>query len=311
MGIEAAIAAPIVGSAIGMYGANRAAQKQQAGIDRQINAMREQAALAREAAKFRPVGVTSPYGTADIQVGPEGQLTSVGFQLSPEEQARASRFGMLGETALAGLTIDPMAAAQRQIEQIAELRRPGRELAQERLFGDLASKGLLGLGVQAGTGAPVNPLAQSLFAAQEREDMATALAAEEAARGRIREDFNLAQTLFGAQRGVQNLGTAELERALNIADQERLRQMGSAQTQAGFSQQIGQLGANRANIGAQKTAAIYGGIGSAVGGMGGMFGGGGSQFAGTGPGTSMFTGGNMPNSLMMYGGQPQYVGVSP
>ena len=38
----------------------------------------------------------------------DGQLVGAGFTLSPELQARAARFAELGETALAGLTADPM-----------------------------------------------------------------------------------------------------------------------------------------------------------------------------------------------------------
>lgn len=265
MGVEAAI---IGGSLISGYGAYKGAKQQAASMSEAIQAQREAAARVAEASKFRAVGVTSPYGQANIQVSPEGQLQSVGFELSPEEQQRAALFGQLGETALSGLTADPMEQARRQVSQIEALRAPERALAQERLFSNLAGKGLLGIGVDTGVGTNVNPYLSALQEAQNRESMLTALEAEQSARARQVEDYNLAQTYLGAQRGVFDIGTKELQRALNVSDLERQRAMGAAQTQYGYAQDIGQMTQNLGALRGQTTAAMFGGLGSAISGLG-------------------------------------------
>lgn len=45
------------------------------------------AQIAAEAQKFRPVGVTSRFGSSNFQMSPEGYLQSAGYKLSPELQA--------------------------------------------------------------------------------------------------------------------------------------------------------------------------------------------------------------------------------
>jgi len=61
------------------------AQRQAAETSAQ--AQLESARLAAEAAKFRPVGVTTGFGTSQFTMSPEGYLTGAGYTLSPELQA--------------------------------------------------------------------------------------------------------------------------------------------------------------------------------------------------------------------------------
>ena len=268
----------IAGAAIGAYGANRAAQQQAAAADRQIAMQREMQQKAAEAAKFRPVGVTSPYGQSRIQVSPEGQLESVGFDLSPELQAQAARFGELGQGMLSQLTTDPMAAAEERTQRLEALAQPGRELAQERLFANLASKGLTGIGVDMGMGGAVNPYMLAQAQSEERQRALTSAESYDLARRQMQEDFAQTQRLFGAQRGVLDIGTAELGTALDLADIERQRAISAATNQANFGSNISDIMSAQSAARAQQTAATYGGIGNAVGGMNlsGLFSGGSS-----------------------------------
>ena len=43
----------------------------------------ESARMAAEAQKFRPVGITSNFGTSNFQFSPEGYLTGAGYTLDP------------------------------------------------------------------------------------------------------------------------------------------------------------------------------------------------------------------------------------
>lgn len=288
----------IAGAAISAYGANRAAKSQAAAADRQIAMQREMQQQAAEAAKFRPVGVTSPYGRSNITVSPEGQLESVGFNLSPEFQRRATMFADLGETTLAGLTGDPMEAARMRTERLEALNAPGRALAQERLFSDLASKGLTGLAVDTGMGGQSNPYMMALAQAEEQQRARTAAESYDLARGQMGEDFRLAQMYFGGQQGLFDLGQQELGQALDIADIERQRAIAAATGQANFGTNISNIMGAQAQTAAQQQAALYGGIGNAVGGMNlsGLFSGGGGgtstmlQNPTLGPGVGAFGG---------------------
>lgn len=263
MGIEAAIAAPLIGGAVNLYGASRARQAQRAAADRQLALQREMMAAAGDAARFRPVGVTSPYGRTRFEVR-DGQLVGAGFTLSPELQARAARFAELGETALAGLTADPMEAARQRTARLEELAQPGRAVAQERLFSDLAAKGLTGIGVSTGEGAAVNPYVAAQQEAIARQQALTAAESFDLARQQQQEDLAMAQRYFAGQTGLFDVGQKQLGAALDIADLERMRRMEGASRQAGFGSNISNIMGDAGAFDAQALAALYGGAGEAI-----------------------------------------------
>ena len=60
----------------------------------------EAARIAAEAAKFRPVGVTTRYGTSNFQFDPSGYLSGAGYTVSPELKAYQDRLQALTGTAL-------------------------------------------------------------------------------------------------------------------------------------------------------------------------------------------------------------------
>jgi hypothetical protein len=67
-------------------------------------------AAAKTAAQFRPIGMTTRFGTSQFQVDPiTGQLTSAGYTLSPEAKAQQDRFVALSNQ---GLTQAEQAQAQ-------------------------------------------------------------------------------------------------------------------------------------------------------------------------------------------------------
>lgn len=83
-GAAAAAAATVAGSVISSNANKSAAQTS---ADAQLEAAR----LSAEAQKFRPVGITTGFGTSRFGMGPDGYLESAGYELTPELQAIRNR----------------------------------------------------------------------------------------------------------------------------------------------------------------------------------------------------------------------------
>jgi hypothetical protein len=142
-------------------------------------AMRDAAATAAEAQKFRPVGVTTRFGASQFGFDPTtGQLTSAGYQLTPELKAMQDRIMALSGQ---GLT---------EAEQAAGRYAPLTAGAQ----------GLFGLGQQyLGTqqGAPIGQMAQQYMQSQAGQPLTNlglgylAKSPEEAASEYMRSQMDL------------------------------------------------------------------------------------------------------------------------
>jgi len=251
----------IAGAAIGAYGSYKASKAQQAGIDKQIAAEREARAAGEEAAKFRPVGFTSPYGAMRTEVDAEGRLTDVGFDLDPRFQQRADIYAGLGEQMLGGIDIDPTAAAQARIARLEGLAQPGRELAQERLFSNLAAKGLTGIGVDMGYGGAANPYVMAQQQAIAQQQARTAADSYDLARRDITADLALTETLFGQEQDIYGLGRTEMGYGLNLADLERQRRLEAAGRSASAARNIAGYQAQAGNVAAGRTEALLSSLG--------------------------------------------------
>jgi hypothetical protein len=252
-GAAAAAAATIGGAVISSNAAKSAAQTS-------ANAQLEASRQAAEAQRFRPVGISTRFGTSTFEMGPDGYLQSAGYTVSPEvraiqdrllTQAGAYRPEMIGEmaqplgTAATGLfnlggqylATSPEAAAQQYMQQQRGLLQPGRERAlstiQSRLFGT----GRGGLGVQTGTGtAPTSPELQAYYNALAQQEERLAAQADQYGRER---------TLFGTQlygRGAELLGQLPTLTTQGY---------GPLQTQLGLGAEIERLGQTPLDIGAQ------------------------------------------------------------
>lgn len=86
--------ASLLGGLLGGRSARRAAQTQ-------ADAQREAARLAAEEARFRPVGVTTRFGSSTFTTDPTtGRVTGAGYTLDPRMRAMQDRFLGLAETGL-------------------------------------------------------------------------------------------------------------------------------------------------------------------------------------------------------------------
>lgn len=258
------------------------------------NAQLEAARIAAEAQKFRPVGVTTRFGSSNFQMSPEGYLQSAGYDVSPEVAAMRDRLlsqaggaGMqTGEQAQAAqqqlfglgqqyLAQSPQEAAQNWMQSQQALLQPGRQQAQAGLTQNLFNTGRGGVAVsQGGMMGAANPEQQALLNAQMMQDMQLAAQAQE--QGRAQTTFGAG--LFGtgldlATAGYNPLKTQfGLAQSLEAAGQSPLdigAQLGgrSAAAGANVGQTLFQGGTNAAR--AMEAANAYSPVGAAFSGLAG------------------------------------------
>jgi hypothetical protein len=186
-----------------------AAQRAQAMIDRETT-------LAKQAAAFRPVGMTTRFGTSQFQVDPvTGQLTSAGYTLSPEAKAQQDRLMALSQQGLTQaegaqaqfaplqtgaqnlfnlgnqyIAQNPQDVAQNYLNQQMALLQPGRETELANLQNRLQQQGRGGLAVaQGGTMGATTPELQALYNARAQQEAQLAANAQQ---------YGQQNVLFGA-----------------------------------------------------------------------------------------------------------------
>jgi hypothetical protein len=153
--------------------AGTSANAQLASSREAAQAQLEAARLGAEAAKFRPVGVTTRYGSSNFQFNPSGYLTGAGYTVSPELQAYQNQ--------LQGLTRGALAQAQLAPQQYAPLQQ--------------SAQGLFGLGQQYLAKSPQDVAAQYI---QQQQDLL--------APSRERQLSQLQNTLYQQGRGGLSVG---------------------------------------------------------------------------------------------------------
>ncbi len=206
----------IIGGLLGGSSAKRAAQIQ---ADAQVKA----AQIAADEARFRPVGVTTRFGSSNFMTDPTtGRLTGAGYTLDPQLKAMQDRFlGMAGSgldqaaaaqgqfAPLAGaaqglfglgqqyLAQSPQEAAQQYMAQQQELLAPSRERQYGALQNQLFQTGRGGLSVGA-TGARPSGAAGLGASTPETEAYYNALAQQDAQLAAQAMQAGQQQTAFGA-----------------------------------------------------------------------------------------------------------------
>jgi hypothetical protein len=249
-----------------------ASQRAQQMIDRET-------AAAKQAAAFRPVGMTTRFGTSQFQVDPvTGQLTSAGYTLSPEAKNAQDRFVALAEQGLQQaegaqaqfaplqtgaqnlfnlgnqyIAQNPQDVAQNYLNQQMALLQPGRELELANLQNRLQQQGRGGLAVaQGGTMGATTPELQALFNARAQQEAQLAANAQQYGQQNVAFGAGLlgtgAQTM-GQYYGGQQAAYAPYTTALGqVQGLEQLAQqpltMGAA-----LGQQAAQAGANVGRLG--------------------------------------------------------------
>ena len=180
--------------------------------DKATKMIEAETASGKQAAQFKPIGMTTRFGTSQFQTDPKtGQLISAGYTLSPEAKNAQDRFITLAGQ---GLTQAEQAQAKfapldtgaqslftlgnkylaKSPEQVAAdylksqmaLLQPGREIELANLQNKLFQQGRSGVAVaQGGTYGDTTPELQALFNARAKQEAELAANAQKAGQADV------------------------------------------------------------------------------------------------------------------------------
>ena len=229
----------------------------------------EAARIAADAARFRPIGTTTRFGSSQFGFDPTGQLTSAGYTVSPELQQYQDQLQALSQQqiqqglmapqqyaplqgAASGLfnlgqqylAQSPEQVAQQYISRQQDLLAPSRERQYAQVQNQLFNTGRGGLSVGAtglrpsgGMGvSAANPEMEAYYNALAQQDLQLAAQAQEAGQR---------QTAFGA--GLFGSGS-------QLLGQYQAGQVGALspfQTSLGLGGTIEQMGQQGLQIGSE------------------------------------------------------------
>ena len=216
-----------------LLGGYLAGESAQSAAETSAAGQRQSAQMAADAARFRPVGVTTRFGSSNFQTDEQGNLIGAGYNVSPELQAYQDQLRTLSQqqiqqglgapqqyAPLTGaatglfnlgqqyLAQSPEQVAQKYIEQQQNLLAPSRERQYAQLQNQLFQTGRGGLSVGATSARPSgaqglgasNPELEAYYNAMAQQD--AQLAAQAQAAGQQQVAFGTG--LFGS--GSQLLG---------------------------------------------------------------------------------------------------------
>lgn len=270
---------------LGFGPASKAADAQYASAQMGAMGQLQAAQIAAEAARFRPVGVTTGFGSSQFTTDSGGNLTGASYTLTPElqairnrlmtqagaydptliaEQAKALGTGAssLFATGQGYLSASPEAARQRYISQQQALLAPQQEQALAGIRNRLFSTGRTGLATGGTTQgmAQANPELAAYYNALAQQQAQLAAGAEAAAQQ---------QQTFGAGMLGAGAGLLGQQTALTAGAYSPLStQLGLAGTVEGLGQQAlglgSELGGRASTAGANAgRSLLLGGLGAA------------------------------------------------
>lgn len=259
----------LIGGGLGLLGSSMQADAARDAARTSANAELEAARIAAEEARFRPVGITTRFGSSQFQFNPQGRVSGASYTLSPElkslqdrllgmapgaltqaerasEQfapltgAAANLFG-LGQQYIAQ---SPQDVAQQYMSRQMDLLAPSRERQLAQLQNQLYQTGRGGLavgatGLRPGGGAGLsaaNPELEAYYNALAQQDLELAARAQEEGQRQL----GFGTTLFGTGAGL--LG--QYQQGLTGALSPFSAYLGSAQDIESLGQQPLSLGAS-------------------------------------------------------------------
>jgi hypothetical protein len=282
---------PFIIAGAGLIGGMMQADSARSAARTQANAQMEAARLAAEEARFRPVGVTTRFGSSQFQTDPSGRVSGASYNVSPELQAYQDRFrgmagGALSQAEMAGQQYAPLTGAasslyglgqqylQQTPEQVAQqymarqqdLLAPSRERQMAQLQNQLFQQGRGGLsvgatGMRPGGGAGLGattPEMEAYYNALAQQDLQLANQAQTAGQ----EQLKFGAGLFGVGSDLMNQYQQGQVGALRPFE----AYMGQERAIEGLGQQPLDIGMNIGAKGMSPSAAnalYYGGTGAA------------------------------------------------
>jgi len=232
------ITAALIGGGASLLGGIFGGNSAKSAANTQAQAQLESARIAAEAAKFKPIGTTTRFGSSQFGYNPAGDLTSQGYTMSPELLAQQNQLmsgagaalPQAGMNAQAGQGLfnlgqqysatNPQEAAAQWMKQQQAILQPGQDQTYAALQQQLQNTGRGGFSVAQGgnlqsanpeLAAYYNSLAnqQNQLAGQATQMgqqqatfgaglMGTGLDLQSAAYNPYKTQFGLAQTLESA-----------------------------------------------------------------------------------------------------------------
>ena len=178
-----------------------------------------------QAGQFRPVGVTTRFGSSNFQVDPTtGRLLSAGYNLSPEAAGYQTQLsGMTGQGLMQGSQLQglasqylgesPEAVRQRYMTQQSALLAPKQEQTLAGIRNNLFQTGRTGLATGATTAgglAATNPEMAAYYNSLAQQQAQIAAGADVAAQNQIKFGQGLAAGAYEPfKAGFGALGTVE------------------------------------------------------------------------------------------------------
>jgi hypothetical protein len=225
-----ALVSGLVGGGLSLLGGALQGNAARDAANTSAAAQRDAARTAADAARFRPVGVTSNFGTSNFQFDPNGYLTGAGYTLDPRLQAVQG--GLLGGLPQSQQDVaniqnmgrqymaqSPQEQAQQYIAQQQALLQPSRDRQMAALGTQNYNQGTTGLSVaQGGTMAAANPYASALANAQALQDLQLAAQATQAGQqqytfgqGLLSSAYSPLQSQLGTAATLEQLGQSPLD----------------------------------------------------------------------------------------------------
>lgn len=214
-----------VQSLLSSAGATKQAEQAQQAAQTQADAQIRAAQIAADAAKFRPVGVTTRFGQSAFTTDAQGNVTGAGYSASPEIRGYQDRLSALAtqglrEAELAPLAYLPLAGASQSLfnlgqgylakspEQAAQdyitkqqaLLAPSQENQLALLQNQLFQQGRGGAATaQGGNLMATSPELAAYYNSLAQSNLALAAQADQEARNRITYGAGLFDTGAGLQ----------------------------------------------------------------------------------------------------------------
>ena len=215
-----------VSTLISTAGASKIADQQKEASKIQADAQIEAARIAADAAKFRPVGVTTRFGTSNFGYDDKGNLTSAGYTASDEIKNYQDRLKKLADQGLldaesARAAYEPLTGAAKSLFSLGEsylskspeavaadyiskqqaLISPSRQTQLAELQNKLFQQGRGGAATaQGGSLMATSPELAAYYNAMAQQDLVLAARADQEARDRI----TFGSGLFDTGANLQN-----------------------------------------------------------------------------------------------------------
>lgn len=262
--------AAVAGAGVGLVGGMMQSDSNKSAANASAQGQIRAAEIGADAARFRPVGITSRFGSSNFQTDGSGNVTGAGYSLSPEMLAQQNQLmGMtpqllqqyqqgIGASAPMGqgaqtmmslgnqyLASSPQEQAQKWMADQQALLAPGRAADLANLQTSQFNQGRTGLAVGGGNGMlATNPEMAAFYNAQRQQDLGLASQATQQGQqyaqfgsGMLGSGGNMLNNMYGTQSAAFNPYATAL---------------GGAQTLEGMGQQALDTGIN---IGAKGSAA--------------------------------------------------------